>query len=99
MRLPGIWDDALVALFLDADTFRCEHCLFHVASVVVHYAEMAQTGHYRCLWHKSDCTLLTDDAISAVSCHAEQLSAAQCNSYRVWLVRASIPRRLDVVVE
>ena len=80
-------DDVMTPIFVDSASSQCLHLRFKVASVIVHYGDRADSGHYRCLWNENNAVLITDDASATTVCTPLQLEEASTNAYLVCLVR------------
>ena len=80
-------DDVMIPTFVDSDSSQCLFLRFKVASIVVHYGDSADSGHYRCLWHENNAVLITDDASATTVCTPSQLEEASANAYLICLVR------------
>ena len=86
--ISRLMDDVMIPIFADLGSLQCLHLRFKVASVIVHYGDSADSGHYRCLWHENNAVLITDDASATAICTPLQHEEASTNAYLICLVRS-----------
>ena len=72
-QILHVLEDVMIPIFADVDSLQCLHLRFKVASIIVHYGDRADSGHYRCLWNKNNTALITDDASATTVCTTQQL--------------------------
>ncbi|OLP78151.1 hypothetical protein AK812_SmicGene41706 [Symbiodinium microadriaticum] len=80
-------DDVVVPTFVDLESMQCLYPRYKVASIVAHFGDRADSGHYRCLWNENNTALIADDAAVIATCTLSLLEEISANAYLVFLTR------------
>ena len=85
--ISHVLDDVVVPVFVDLESTQCLYPRFKVASIIAHFGDRADSGHYRCLWNENNTALITDDASAVTACTPPLLEEISANAYLVFLTR------------
>ncbi|OLP94688.1 hypothetical protein AK812_SmicGene23285 [Symbiodinium microadriaticum] len=85
--ISHLLDDVVVPTFVDLESMQCLYPRFKVASIIAHFGDRADSGHYRCLWNENNTALIADDAAAITPCTLPMFEEISANAYLVFLTR------------
>ena len=88
--ISHLLDDVVVPTFVDLESMQCLYPRFKVASIIAHFGDRADSGHYRCLWNENNTALIADDAAAITPCALPMFEEISANAYLVFLTRECV---------